>query len=95
MEISEANRAVELIAHIRDDVEAIMARRGLVLAQALTGPHRYRITRKNGNVLFEASTFRDLRAWLLRQPSSRTIRPAPNSAPPQHTETPAVRRLIR
>jgi hypothetical protein len=69
MEMSEAHGAAELIANIRGDVEAMMARRDWVLAQALTGRGRYQITRKNGNVLFEASTLRDLRAWLLRQPA--------------------------
>ena len=69
MQLSEADRAAELIARIQGDVEAMMARRGWVLAQALTGPSCYQITRKNGNVLFQASTFRDLRAWLLNQPA--------------------------
>lgn len=67
MEMSTADHAAELIAKVRGDVEAMMAQRGWVLAQALTGPRSYQITRKNGNVLFEASTFRDLRAWLLKQ----------------------------
>ena len=71
MEMSTADHAAELIAKVRGDVEAMMAQRGWVLAQALTGPRSYQITRKNGNVLFEASTFRDLRAWLLKQPSRR------------------------
>jgi hypothetical protein len=69
MEMSEAHGAAELIANIRADVEAMMAQRDWVLAQALTGRGRYQITRRNGNVLFEASTLRDLRAWLLKQPA--------------------------
>jgi hypothetical protein len=69
MEMNEAHGAAELIANIRADVEAMMARRDWVLARALTGRGRYQITRKNGNVLFEASTLRDLRAWLLKQPA--------------------------
>ena len=69
MEMSESHGAAELLANIRADVEAMMVRRDWVLAQALTGRGRYQITRKNGNVLFEASTLRDLRAWLLKQPA--------------------------
>ncbi len=69
MKMSTSDRAAELIAKVRGDVEEMMAQRGWVLAQTLTGPRSYQITRKNGNVLFEASTFRDLRAWLLKQPA--------------------------
>jgi hypothetical protein len=75
IETSEADRAVELIASIRGDVEAMIARRGWVLAQAVRGRRCYQVTRKNGSVLFEASTFRDLRAWLSKQPAPEARTP--------------------
>ena len=72
--MSDADRAAELIANIRGDVEAMMARRGWVLAQAISGPRCYQVKRENGNVLFQASTFRDLRAWLSKQPAPEVER---------------------
>jgi hypothetical protein len=74
-ETSEADGGVELLATIRADVEAMIARRGWVLTQALTGPRRHQVTRQNGSLLFEASTFRDLRVWLSKQPVAKVEPP--------------------